>query len=99
MPKRTTVKSGLDQLRETAHRDWEENAFSNTEELLPVNISFNAKTSTDDQKARMTSLLAAMEKGYTEKQVRLASEWYLRVRKSLITKLYRAAHVAARTNQ
>ncbi|WP_261835302.1 PrkA family serine protein kinase [Vibrio ishigakensis] len=59
----------------------EKKMFSNTEELLPV-ISFNAKTSTEDQKKHDDFVARMMEKGYTEKQVRLLSEWYLRVRKS-----------------
>ncbi|ADT87511.1 PrkA family serine protein kinase [Vibrio sp. Vb2880] len=59
----------------------EKKMFSNTEELLPV-ISFNAKTSSDDQKKHDDFVARMMEKGYTEKQVRLLSEWYLRVRKS-----------------
>jgi len=59
----------------------EKKMFSNTEELLPV-ISFNAKTSTDDQKKHDDFVHRMMEKGYTRKQVRLLSEWYLRVRKS-----------------
>ena len=44
--------------------------FSNTEELLPV-ISFNAKTSTDEQKKHDDFVDRMMEKGYTRKQVRL----------------------------
>lgn len=59
----------------------EKKMFSSTEELLPV-ISFNAKTSTDDQKKHDNFVNRMMEKGYTRKQVRLLSEWYLRVRKS-----------------
>ncbi|CAM3567287.1 PrkA family serine protein kinase [Paraphotobacterium marinum] len=59
----------------------EKKMFSNTEELLPV-ISFNAKTSTDEQKKHDDFVDRMMEKGYTRKQVRLLSEWYLRVRKS-----------------
>ncbi|MEF1254888.1 PrkA family serine protein kinase [Vibrio sp. M260112] len=59
----------------------EKKMFSNTEELLPV-ISFNTKTSSDDQKKHDDFVARMMEKGYTEKQVRLLSEWYLRVRKS-----------------
>ncbi len=55
--------------------------FSNTEELLPV-ISFNAKTSAEDQKKHEDFVNRMVEKGYTQKQVRLLSEWYLRVRKS-----------------
>ncbi len=59
----------------------EQKMFSNTEDLLPV-ISFNAKTSSDDQKKHDEFVERMVSKGYTEKQVRLLSEWYLRVRKS-----------------
>ncbi|WP_250189806.1 hypothetical protein, partial [Escherichia coli] len=45
-------------------------------------ISFNAKTSTDEQKKHDDFVDRMMEKGYTRKQVRLLCEWYLRVRKS-----------------
>ncbi len=55
--------------------------FSNTEELLPV-ISFNPKASKEDQKKHMDFVTRMVERGYTEKQVRLLCEWYLRVRKS-----------------
>jgi serine protein kinase len=59
----------------------EQKMFSNTEELLPV-ISFNAKSSNDDQQKHRDFVERMIAKGYTEKQVRLLSEWYLRVRKS-----------------
>ncbi len=59
----------------------EKKMFSSTEDLLPV-ISFNAKASTDDQKKHHDFVNRMMDKGYTEKQVRLLTEWYLRVRKS-----------------
>ncbi|CAG4882440.1 Serine protein kinase (prkA protein), P-loop containing [Georgfuchsia toluolica] len=59
----------------------EKKMFSNTEELLPV-ISFNAKASADDQRKHQDFVNRMMAKGYTEKQVRLLAEWYLRVRKS-----------------
>jgi len=59
----------------------EKKMFSNTEDLLPV-ISFNAKSSPDDQQKHEEFVDRMVEKGYTEKQVRLLSEWYLRVRKS-----------------
>ena len=59
----------------------EQKMFSNTEELLPV-ISFNAKSSSDDQQKHRDFVERMIAKGYTEKQVRLLSEWYLRVRKS-----------------
>ncbi|VAW58875.1 Uncharacterized protein YeaG [hydrothermal vent metagenome] len=59
----------------------EKKMFSNTEDLLPV-ISFNAKASPDDLRKHQDFVSRMVEKGYTEKQVRLLSEWYLRVRKS-----------------
>ena len=59
----------------------EHKMFANTEELLPV-ISFNAKASTSDQKKHEDFVARMVDRGYTEKQVRLLSEWYLRVRKS-----------------
>jgi len=59
----------------------EKKMFSNTEDLLPV-ISFNTKTSNDDQQKHDDFIDRMMAKGYTKKQVRLLSEWYLRVRKS-----------------
>ncbi|MGI9283751.1 MAG: PrkA family serine protein kinase [Endozoicomonas sp.] len=59
----------------------EKKMFSNTEDLLPV-ISFNAKGSNDDQRKHADFVKRMVEYGYTEKQVRLLSEWYIRVRKS-----------------
>ncbi|RMH39170.1 MAG: PrkA family serine protein kinase [Gammaproteobacteria bacterium] len=59
----------------------EKKMFSNTEELLPV-ISFSARSSADEQKKHDDFVRRMVEKGYTERQVRLLSEWYLRVRKS-----------------
>ena len=60
----------------------EKKMFASTEDLLPV-ISFNAKASADDQKKHRDFVQRMIERGYTEKQVRLLSEWYLRVRKSM----------------
>lgn len=59
----------------------EKKMFSSTEELLPV-ISFTAKSSAEDQKKHEDFVSRMTEKGYTRKQVRLLSEWYLRVRKA-----------------
>ena len=59
----------------------EKKMFSNTEDLLPV-ISFNAKGSQDDQRKHNEFVKRMVERGYTEKQVRLLAEWYIRVRKS-----------------
>jgi serine protein kinase len=59
----------------------EKKMFSNTEDLLPV-ISFNAKASAEELKKHENFVARMVAKGYTEKQVRLLAEWYLRVRKS-----------------
>ncbi len=59
----------------------EKKMFSNTEDLLPV-ISFNAKASHEDKTKHEEFVDRMIDRGYTEKQVRLLAEWYLRVRKS-----------------
>ncbi len=59
----------------------EKKMFSNTEDLLPV-ISFNTKASKDEKRKHTEFVKRMTERGYTEKQVRLLSEWYIRVRKS-----------------
>lgn len=55
--------------------------FSSTEDLLPV-ISYGAKSSAEEQRKHDNFVDRMMKRGYTEKQVRLLAEWYLRVRKS-----------------
>ncbi len=69
--------TSYEKLREVIERKM----FSNTEELLPV-ISFNAKASAEDRTKHENFVARMVQKGYTEKQVRLLCEWYLRVRKS-----------------
>ena len=59
----------------------EKKMFSSTEDLLPV-ISFNVKSSSDEQQKHDDFVQRMVERGYTEKQVRLLAEWYLRARKS-----------------
>ena len=59
----------------------EKKMFSNTEDLLPV-ISFNPKNSQEDKSKHKQFVERMVDRGYTEKQVRLLAEWYLRVRKS-----------------
>jgi serine protein kinase len=59
----------------------EKKMFSNTEDLLPV-ISFNPKNSQEDKNKHEQFVERMIDRGYTEKQVRLLAEWYLRVRKS-----------------
>ena len=69
--------SSYEKLREVI----EKKMFSSTEDLLPV-IAFNAKASAEDQQKHQNFVSRMVTKGYTEKQVRLLSEWYLRVQKS-----------------
>ena len=59
----------------------EKKMFSNTEDLLPV-ISFNPKANKNDQQKHQDFVRRMVERGYTEKQVRLLCEWYLRFRKA-----------------
>ena len=59
----------------------EKRMFANTEDLLPV-ISFSKKSTTDEEKKHSDFVARMMEKGYTEKQVRLLVEWYMRYRKN-----------------
>lgn len=66
---------------EKLRRVIEKKMFSSTEELLPV-ISFSAKSSTEEQRKHDNFVNRMVERGYTDKQVRLLAEWYLRVRKS-----------------
>jgi serine protein kinase len=74
---RNPTWSSYEKLREVI----EKKMFSNTEDLLPV-ISFNAKASADDKQKHQNFVERMVAKGYTEKQVRLLAEWYLRVHKS-----------------
>jgi serine protein kinase len=74
---RNPVWSSYEKLREVI----EKKMFSNTEDLLPV-ISFNAKASADEKQKHQNFVARMVAKGYTEKQVRLLAEWYLRVHKS-----------------
>jgi serine protein kinase len=71
------VWTSYEKLREVI----EKKMFSTTEDLLPV-ISFNAKASQEDKHKHRDFVKRMVAKGYTEKQVRLLSEWYLRVRKA-----------------
>lgn len=66
---------------EKLRRVIEKKMFSSTEELLPV-ISFSAKSSTEEQRKHDNFVNRMVSRGYTDKQVRLLAEWYLRVRKS-----------------
>ncbi len=59
----------------------EKRMFSSTEDLLPV-ISFNTKASSEEQKKHHEFVERMVAKGYTDKQVRLLAEWFLRARKA-----------------
>lgn len=59
----------------------EKRIFSKTEDLIPV-ISFSAKTSKEDEKKHADFVSRMCERGYTKKQVKLLTDWYLRIRKS-----------------
>jgi serine protein kinase len=59
----------------------EKRIFSKTEDLIPV-ISFSSKTSRDEEKKHSEFIERMHAKGYTFKQIKLLTEWYLRVRKS-----------------
>ncbi len=59
----------------------EKKMFANTEELLPV-ISFTTKSSAEEEDKHNDFVSRMMSKGYTQKQVRLAVEWYMRYTKN-----------------
>lgn len=59
----------------------EKRIFSKTEDLIPV-ISFSTKTSKEDEKKHSDFVNRMKDRGYTKKQVKLLTDWYLRVRKS-----------------
>jgi len=55
----------------------EKKMFANTEELLPV-ISFNTKSSSEEEDKHNEFVKRLMDRGYTKKQVRLMVDWYMR---------------------
>ena len=59
----------------------EKRIFSKTEDLIPV-ISFTSKASKDEQKKHSEFVTRMKDRGYTNKQIKLLTDWYLRVRKS-----------------
>ena len=59
----------------------EKRIFSKTEDLIPV-ISFTGKTSKDEEKKHSEFVNRMKDRGYTNKQIKLLTDWYLRVRKS-----------------
>jgi len=59
----------------------EKKMFASTEEMLPV-ISFGKKASADEENKHKNFISRMIDKGYTEKQVRLLVDWYFRYKKS-----------------
>ena len=59
----------------------EKRIFSKTEDLIPV-ISFSGKVSKDEDKKHSEFIDRMKERGYTNKQIKLLTDWYLRVRKN-----------------
>jgi serine protein kinase len=59
----------------------EKKIFSNTEELLPV-ISFSKKGNQKEEREHEDFVRRMMDKGYTEKQVRLLVDWWMRYHKN-----------------
>lgn len=59
----------------------EKKMFSQVEDLLPV-ISFESKKDKDLEKKHNDFVARMQEKGYTPRQIRRLTDWYMRVRKS-----------------
>jgi serine protein kinase len=58
----------------------EKKMFASTEDLLPV-ISFSKKATEDEEKKHAQFVGRMKAKGYTEKQIRLSVEWFIRYRR------------------
>ena len=76
----TRQEPALDQLREAAHGDREEDVLEHRR--APAGDQLQRQGSADEAKKHEDFVNRMVEKGYTAKQVRLLCEWYLRVRKS-----------------
>jgi serine protein kinase len=59
----------------------EKKIFANTEDLLPV-ISFTTKTSKEDDKKHKDFINRMGGRGYTNKQIKLVVDWFIRHRKN-----------------
>lgn len=58
----------------------ERRMFASTEDLLPV-ISFGTKKNSEEDKKHAEFVQRMMNNGYTERQIKLAVEWYQRYKK------------------
>lgn len=81
---RATAKNGGNMPKWTSYEKLrtviEKKMFSATEDLLPV-ITFGHKKSKDEDEKQGQFVERMIERGYTEKQVRLLVEWYQRYKK------------------
>ena len=59
----------------------EKRMFSSTEELIPI-ISFTKKQTEEDQKKHDGFKQRMIELGYTERQIKILCDWYLKAKKS-----------------
>lgn len=59
----------------------EQHMFTNTEELLPI-ISFDAKSSSEENTKHDEFVQRMVKHGYTRKQVQIVVDWYIRVQKN-----------------
>lgn len=59
----------------------EKKMFSSLDDLLPV-ISYSVKQTEEDEKKHESFIARMGEKGYTRKQTRRVTEWFVRVKKS-----------------
>ncbi len=79
------AESGGENLKWTAYnklRDViEKKMFTSTEELLPV-ISFSTKKNKNDEQKHSEFVDRMVARGYTVRQVRRLTDWYMRVNKS-----------------
>jgi serine protein kinase len=55
----------------------EKKVFSSVDEILPI-ISFSAKATTEDERKHREFVDRMVDRGYTEGQVRLVTDWYTR---------------------
>ncbi len=82
---RQRAKEGFNAVKWTSYeklkRVIEKKMFSSVEELLPV-ISFGAKQDKDTEKKHNEFVERMERKGYTARQTRRLTEWFMRVRKS-----------------
>ncbi|WP_187262298.1 PrkA family serine protein kinase [Pontibacter beigongshangensis] len=60
----------------------EKKIFTNTEDLLPV-VTFTVKTNEEDEKKHRDFTKRMKQRGYTEKQIRILVDWFMRVRKTM----------------